>query len=167
MATFISETPLSKDHLSAIGRISVEWTLLEKAIALVVWELAGLREEQGHAVTTHIPTLTLIDMAKTLANEWLPNDPTEEKLKAHLGRIAYELRSKRNRAVHGLWGPAATEGCVALLETTARGVLKMKIGEEMTADDLLQVAADIDRARHELVSLFIEFRDARDRRYRA
>lgn len=151
--TFHSILAPNNHHLSAIGRVAVQWTFLEKSIETLVWELAPLKQPNAQAVTTHIPTLGLIDTAKALAHERLPATDLEKRLLVLLGHIGNNLRPKRNSVVHGIWGPTASADRIALLETTARGVVKFKVGEEMTAEDIWAVAAEVDQANYDLTQL--------------
>jgi hypothetical protein len=153
MPTFHSIIAPNHDHLSAIGRVVVQWTFLEKTIETLVWILAPLDQPRAQAVTTHLQTLALIDIANTLMHQHLPDADLQKQLKTQLQYISSQLRPRRNSVVHGLWGPTSTTDKIALLETTARGVLKFKVGEEMTANDIYQVAADIDEANFRLMNL--------------
>ena len=153
MVTFHSMLAANQNHLSAIGLVAVQWTFLERSIETLVWELAPLKQLNAQAVTTHISTLLLIDIANALAHERLNGTEFEQKLKTQLGHISNTLRPKRNSVVHGIWGPTASPDKIALLETTARGVVKFKVGEEMTAEDILTIAAEIDQANFELTHL--------------
>lgn len=153
MVTFHSLLAPNPDHLSAIGRVAIQWTLLEKSIETLVWELAPLKQPNAQAVTTRISTLLLIDTANALAHERLGGTGFEQRLKKLLGHISNTLRPKRNSVVHGIWGPTASQDKIVLLETTARGVIKFKVGEEMTAEDILAIAAEIDEAHFEFSQL--------------
>jgi hypothetical protein len=153
MPTFHSVIAPNRDHLFAIGRVVVQWTFLEKTIETLVWELAPLEQPFAQAVTTHLQTLGLIDIANTLAQQRLGDSELREQLRTHLAYISQQLRPRRNSVVHGLWGPTASVDKIALIETTARGTLKFKVGEEMTADDILQIAADIDAANFKLTNM--------------
>lgn len=112
-----------------------------------------MKQPRAQAVTTHISTLLLIDIAKALAHEILPGTDFETRLRRQLDHIANTLRPKRNSIVHGIWGPSGSADKIALIETTARGLLKFKVGEEMTAEDILAIAAEIDQANFELTKL--------------
>jgi hypothetical protein len=160
MPSFHSQIAPNNDHLAAIGRVAVQWTFLENTIEMLVWQLASLKQPLAQAVTTHIPTLTLIDIANSLAHRLIAESGLDAKLKGLLNHISQSLRPKRNSVVHGIWGPAPTPDKVVLMETTARGVLKFKFGEEMTAEDIMQIAADIDKANWQLTNLVFEISSA-------
>jgi hypothetical protein len=121
-----------------------------------VWELAHLKQPKAQAVTTHVSTLLLIDTARALAHEVLVGTEFEARLKSQLDYIANTLRPRRNSVVHGIWGPTGSAEKIAPLETTARGVVKFKVGEEMTAEDILVIAAEIDQAHFDLTNLAFE-----------
>ncbi|MEK7841972.1 MAG: hypothetical protein AAB197_04795 [Deltaproteobacteria bacterium] len=154
--TFHSIIAPTHDHLSAIGRVAVLWTFLEKNIESLVWELAPLKQLRAQAVTTHLSNTILIDISKSLAHEVLREKELEMRLQKQLDHINNTLRPKRNKVVHGIWGPTATADKIALIETTARGIVKFKVGEEMTVEDILKIAAEIDQAIFDLSTLTFE-----------
>lgn len=156
MTVFHSIIAPDSEHLAAIGRVAVQWTFVERSIEMLVWELAGLRQPHSQAVTTHLQTLALLNMAKTLLNQRFPGTPLEERLKVILNLVGSELRPKRNKVVHGVWGPTGTPDKISITETTARGVYKFKVGEEMSAQDILEIAAEIDKAHLQLIHLAFE-----------
>lgn len=149
--TFRSTLAANTDHLGAIGRVAVQWTFLEKSIEMLVWELAPLKQPNAQAVTTHISMSVLTNTAKALAHEALTG--TELEALSQLDHITNTLRPKRNSIIHGIWGPASSPNKIVLSETTARGVLKYKLGEEMAAEEILQIAAEIDQAHFDLIHL--------------
>ena len=156
MLTFHSILAPNPTHLSAMGRVTIQWTFLEKAIETLVWELAALRQPAAQAITTHTSLQQLIHTANALADQRLSNSALQQQLKKQLNHIYDFLRPKRNSVVHGIWGPTGSQDKIVLLETTARGVVKFKVGEEMTAEDILAIAAEIDQAHFELTSLNFE-----------
>lgn len=156
MATFHSLIAPNHNHLSAIGRVVVLWTFLEKTIETLVWKLASLQQPKAQAVTTHLQTLILIDTANSLARESLASTGLDKKLRQQLSYIVQKLRPKRNSIVHGIWAPTGTPDKVIISETTARGVLKFKVSEEMSVEDILQVASEIDEANFQLTNLAFE-----------
>ena len=95
-------------------------------------------------------------MAKSFINEALEEGDLKVRLKDHLNYITNILRPKRNKIIHGIWGPTASANKVALLETTARGEVKFRVGEEMSAHDFLEIAAEIDEAHFHLTQLTYE-----------
>lgn len=156
MITFHSIIAPNNSHLSSIGRVVVQWTFLEKTLELLVWELASLKQPKAQAVTTHLSNPILIDVARALSHEVLQGTDLETRLRTQLDYIANVLRPKRNNIVHGIWGPTATPVKISTVETTARGILKFKSGPDMTAEDILEIAAEIDKANFDLGTLVFE-----------
>lgn len=140
----------------AIGLVTVQWTHVEQLVEHLVWELGNLQQPSAQAITTHIAFNQLIDMANALAAERIGGTSLQERLKAQLNYITNQLRPIRNKMVHGVWGPSIVPGKVVLMETTARGVVKFKVGEELAPIDIRRVAADIDAAAWELGNLTFE-----------
>ncbi|MDO9468089.1 MAG: hypothetical protein Q7J36_12385 [Thiobacillus sp.] len=95
----------------------------------------------------------LTNTAKALAHEALTGTELEALLKSQLDHITNTLRPRRNSIIHGIWGPTSSPNKIVLSETTARGVLKYKLGEEMAAEEILQIAAEIDQAHFDLIHL--------------
>ncbi|NMF58361.1 hypothetical protein [Pseudanabaena yagii] len=160
MATFHSVIAPDHHHLAAIGRIVVLWTFVEHSIESLVWELANLKQPYAQSVTTHLQTLALIDMSKTLLNQHFAGTDLEERSKTLLNRIANQLRVKRNMVVHGIWSPTGTPEKISIMQTTARGILNFKVGEEMTSNDILDIAAEIDECLFQLTKLSFEVSNA-------
>jgi len=156
VATFRSILPPKPDHLRAIGLIAVQWTSLEKAIEMLVWELATLKQPKAQAVTTHLSNKTLIDIAKSLSREALKGTEFENRVIDQLDYIENILRPKRNSIIHGVWAPTAFTDKIVLFETTARGILKLKVGSDMTAEDILMIASEIDQRHFDLTTLTFE-----------
>ena len=130
MATFHSVIAPDHHHLAAIGRIVVQWTFVEHTIESLVWELADLKQPYAQAVTTHLQPNALISMAKTLINQHFAGTDLETKAK-QIFNIADNLRGKRNMVVHGIWAPTGTPEKISIIQTTARGVLNFRVGEDI------------------------------------
>jgi hypothetical protein len=159
MATFHSIIAPDDNHLAAIGRIVVQWTFVERSIEMLVWELADLKQPYAQAITTHLQPNALIAMAKTLINQHFAGTDLETQAK-QVFSIADNLRGKRNMVVHGIWAPTETPEKISIIQTTARGVLNFRVGEEMTSDDILDIAAEIDECHFKLSKLSFEISNA-------
>lgn len=153
MPTFHTIMAPTDEHLSAIGRVALQWNFVEKNLELLIWEMAPLIQPKAQAVTTHLSNQLLIDMAKSLVHEAIEDQTLKDTLRKHLDYISNDLRPKRNRIIHGIWGPTASADKIALLETTARGRVKFRVGDEMTANDILEIASEIDEANFQLSKL--------------
>ncbi len=58
---------LSDSHLKAIGLVAAEWSYTEVFLESLIWEVAGLDNERGYAMTTHVQSETRLFMLEALA----------------------------------------------------------------------------------------------------
>jgi hypothetical protein len=156
MHKFHSIFALSNEHLEAMGRIAVLWTNIERQLEFLIWQLSPLKQPLAQAVTTHLSTQITIDISKSLINELLESGELKNSFIEHLNYISNQLRKKRNDVIHGTWGPTNNTDKVSLMSVTARGEVKVKFGEEMSANDFLGIASEIDSAGFKLTKLTFE-----------
>src|SRR5712692_2151964 len=93
---------LSQNHLKAIGLVAAEWSYTEMCLEHLIWEMAGLDNQRGYAITTHVPSETRMHILETLADTRLPNDALKKKLKTTVADLRTP-RMERNNIVHALW----------------------------------------------------------------
>lgn len=93
---------LTNNHLKAIGLVAAEWAYVELYLEGFIWEIANIDDRRGHAITTHIPSETRINILETLADTRLINPAHKRELKVIVDRIR-KLRTARNNIVHSLW----------------------------------------------------------------
>jgi hypothetical protein len=93
--------PVSEKHACAIGRVAINWALVEGILAKIVIDLLSLNPEPGHASTAEVSIIQRIQLIKTLIgltgnkswiNEW-------GALENELG----DMRVMRNDVIHAEW----------------------------------------------------------------
>lgn len=114
MVSFHSIIAPKPAHLMSIGAVSAHWNLLDSAIALLIWEIAPLKQLRAQAVTTHLNEKMRMDILKSLAHEIFPDHPLEIELISQINYIANTLKPKRDKIVHGVWAPCSDPAKIGL-----------------------------------------------------
>jgi hypothetical protein len=132
----IAPALLSREHLVALGNLAAYWGWLEIAIEAAIWALLRVSNEKGAGVTTHLGTVTKLDILRTLArNRW---QDEKEAAPAALMRIAAEveqLRIKRNGFTHYWWEYAPRKSRPEGVKRAAKGHFKIT-REKVHASDI-------------------------------
>ncbi len=129
----ITESALGSAEIHAIGLVAAEWGYAESLLELLIWTLAGIDQNRGRSITTHIGSVTRCHIAATLANDNLTGEKVIETKERFLKIIADfdALRAKRNGIIHAIWMIAqpSEEGAEypipVALKITAKGQLKI------------------------------------------
>ena len=97
-----SSYELTPDEYSAIGRISVHISDLERALILFISELVGDNPYVGLAVTAGCTANTLINMLRALWSVRLSENKYTDDFDALLSSLV-KLADYRNRIIHSYW----------------------------------------------------------------
>jgi hypothetical protein len=142
------------NFLIAIGRVTVQWNLLEAMLEMMLGKLAGmdvLADARAKIMVNHMTWPLKIDIFGSICNELVDDYP---RLKGY--RSTLELLNKaqqgRNRIVHALWGYEG--GKVTINRATARGKLKVQM-EEISVEQIDAVFREINAANAALYNLVI------------
>lgn len=147
---------MTDEHLQSIGRVCVEWSLLEVSLTQIILNFINLPYNRAIAITTHLSERTRFDMAKTLADQIINGHPTEKALKKLCTHITEKVYGKRNAVVHGNWGASAHPGKTALMPVQAKGVLKVGPVRNLSPQDIEDIADEIRFNREALDQLRTE-----------
>lgn len=108
--------------LEGIGRIAVEWTILERELEELVRVAADVSIQTGRIVTLGMSARSRLQMARDLIQFHAYNDKLDEAFLGEidaLGKIVADgLGDRRNMVVHGLWD--TKEGDWHVLRTTGQ-----------------------------------------------
>lgn len=106
----LADYTISKNHLTAIGRVASLWSYTELFLEKLIWLVLGIDNEAGYCVTTHLNSETRIHILESLAKKRLPIPGLQKDLAKRVADIR-RLRAQRNTIVHALWiGGAAPSG---------------------------------------------------------
>lgn len=147
---------MTNEHLQAIGRVAVEWSVLEGSLTQIILNFINMPYNRAIAITTHLSERTRFDMAKTLADQTIKGHPSEKALKTLCTHITEKVYGKRNGIVHGHWGASPYPGKIALMPITAKGVLKVGPPRNLSAQDIEDIADEISLNREKLDQLRLE-----------
>jgi hypothetical protein len=161
MVTNPDRDSISDRHLRAIGKVILEWQILEAQIEAAVWTLLfvdywttspWLKEREGRAITTHLTTPLRLDMILSLAQTRL-HKSLRQSLKDCISRIR-PLMAERNTMTHAQW--SMTPKGILRQTYKARGKLKPAFdlvsveGIEALADRIQTESANLDLLIHQI-----------------
>lgn len=147
---------MTDQHLQAIGRVAVEWCLLEISLTQIILNFINMPYNRAVAITAHLSERTRFDMAKTLADQTINGHPAEKALKKLCTHITEKVYGKRNAIIHGHWGASSYPGKIALTSISAKGVLKFGPSKNIAPEDIEEIADEIEINRQKLDALRIE-----------
>ena len=144
---------IPEPYLTAIGKVCVNWGMLEKIMDLALAKLAGftLEDSRGAIVTTHMSWPQKMDVLEALVNALLLDYPYLAKFDK-TKPLLKKAQEGRNRIVHGQWGES--DGKIHKLRMTARGKLKASI-DLITIEQINAIAMDVGRAGAALLKLVL------------
>lgn len=88
--------------VAQIGRISVQWSILELQVEQAIWQLDGLTRKEGRLITAKENLDPRLKRLLKLANEKLRDQQLGE-IKTIIKDIKV-IAKRRNWAIHGLYG---------------------------------------------------------------
>jgi hypothetical protein len=123
MSAYIYNLPATPEQLQAIGMVATEWQRLESVIDAAIWNLAGLWEDVGLAITANLNVPTRLDMLRTLFHLQRGDGPANDQLSKYCHEIRHDLSRKRSEIVHAEW-VRGDHGSPMTFAVQARGKLK-------------------------------------------
>jgi hypothetical protein len=152
MSGYTYDLPATAEQREAIGMVASEWSYLESIVDAAIWNLAGINEETGRAVTTHVPLPTRFHMLESLFR-LRQGDAAADALRSDIETIRNTIMPQRNEIVHGLW-VLGDFGSPMIHTVKARGrVVQSKAGKP--AGKIREVAAAI-KGRSTALQNFLE-----------
>ena len=145
----------SAKHLQAIGRVVIEWSRLEWLVEDAVHRLAGLDDDTGRMLTTHMPLDKRFDALLSLVDAAYSDSSTLRALK-HINKdIRSEregkasLLAQRNWIIHSHWESLKDRKLAFVDLFRSRGRLKIR-REILRAEDVDQIAEKISAVSERL-----------------
>jgi hypothetical protein len=140
------DTDISDAQLQAIGKVAVNWSLLEFLINRVIADLLSITPKEGRIVVSAMNLRPRLDILRLLAelHDW--PEVELESLKKVTERID-KAREQHNLIVHGLW-VEDNAGCPYLVKYTGKKGRNRSSGEyvRMKIDDINTIAQEVASA---------------------
>ncbi len=134
------ELPPSDEHLRSIGRITVNFALLEEILSLCIRALMKSEQQVGHIITAGLSFKQKVALFSSLYRYKVHSTEEPAELKNLLSRVA-QAEEKRNATIHAIWGPGTTKETVTRVKTTAKRSSGLKLHfQEMSVQDLDEIA---------------------------
>jgi hypothetical protein len=140
-------TAVSEEFLVEIGRIVVNFALLERELFSLIHGLLKTSEETSRILTSELPFRTLLDLSASLVKQIHGVDEAE-RYKEVL-KIASGAEDERNLIVHSIWGINLGGNTIIRTKHTAKRRKGLHFNrEEYTKGKLIAVGQKISRAIH-------------------
>jgi hypothetical protein len=140
--------PEDQQVLAAIGKIALRHGQLDYALKMAVRSLAGITTREAIDATARQSSRELRDRVRRLARKRFGEGEVLVRLDAVLER-SRQATEKRNELLHGLWGTELDGGPVMRTHGHEFRAIPSTAEIEAAADDLAQVAKDLNFARLE------------------
>jgi hypothetical protein len=140
----------SAELCTAIGRVTVNFALLEHTISSFIWGFFS-HQRVGEIVTAELSFKAKVALLMSLHKHAIKDTDKNAQLEALL-KSALGLEGKRNTLTHSYWGTGGEDETATRLKTTA----KMSKGlqhqlEEMRVGDVEEIAAQIGELTFEIM----------------
>jgi hypothetical protein len=150
-------TDVGEKHLIALGKITVNFQLVEHHLAKLIWALLASDLEVARTVTAELSFRTLVAVASSLYRLRV-SKPASISAMEDVMRRACKAEEKRNTMIHSTWIAGDPSEDPGRLKSTA----KLKHGlkhhyEEVPVKDLERIATDLSEVAFDLVTLEMEF----------
>ena len=148
----LKATAVGDKSLIEIGRITVHFALLERALLDLTHRLLGLPQQRVRAITSELSFRNLQHLASSLLKERRP--ARSKELDEILKRVS-ACEDKRNVISHSLWGSGGfkSDGTQIIVRTkyTAKQKRGLKfVRQELTVEQLYEIAREISIAAYDV-----------------
>src|SRR4051812_48438761 len=105
-----SHSPVSDQHLRAIGAIIVNWSALEMMMELMILGLYDIGTDRGLVITSNLSFPSKITILQILSTRGAIKDPADVKLCGKLLERLKDAHIQRNTAAHSMWMGGRAQG---------------------------------------------------------
>ena len=134
---------VSEGVIKALGRLTVDFNMLEQVLAFRIWQLLGVNDQAvGRIATADLQYSLLVAKfyALCLQRNGQPESTELEELRSRLIAVGDE----RNRMIHSVWGGGQDSDSSIALKFTARGKKGLRTSfENFRPKDIEDVAEEI------------------------
>jgi hypothetical protein len=144
---------IPEDYLTAIGRVVVQWSLMEAMLEGLIWQSLRVRNDLGRTVTAQLQAMSKLDLL--CASLW----QTKPKLAGQMESVARYvnecLRGQRNAVAHGMWTAPMNRALpiASIIKFSAKGRLTTQERYFASPTELDDIATKIG----EVTAWLIEF----------
>lgn len=149
-------TPLSDNHYTLIGKITVHSTYIENLLASFISSMVRINDRTGMIITAELNIKQLTSILYSLYKEQNDDEAKCKELREVLNKVE-KSAAERNQIVHSVWG-AGVNGNVTKIKSTSKlskgfNIQFQPYTEKMLAEILLRV----DEAHTALVLSHVDY----------
>jgi hypothetical protein len=143
MKRFISSVSSKKEHLEAIGLITVNFAMLEREIQAGIEFLLGTDQLKAKIVTAELSFKNLLALFASLFRGLTATKEKISNLDVILKRLNI-VEEKRNIIIHSLWAVGDSDATITRIKTTSKQKNGLKHQfEQVTVEMLNEIAEEI------------------------
>jgi hypothetical protein len=143
---FEDQDLVPEPYLTAIGKVVVNWCMLEAVTDVAIAKLAAFdfHDPRGVIVTVHMTWPQKMDVLEALVHALETDHPHLTAKFAATKPLLTLAQKGRNRVVHGQWANHPEQGIVKL-RLSARGKLKFGL-EPISLGEIKAISLDVGNA---------------------
>lgn len=139
--------------LESIGRMTVDFAMLEHSLSFFIWQLMGYKQFVGQAVTAQLSFRQLIDIFASLFRLCIGNNTKLKEIVRSLNHAA----KRRNQIVHSFWGAGGKQGLSMRFKITAKAKNGLQHqSEKVTVEDIQKFAEEIESLSYKMTCLMVK-----------
>ena len=131
-----SPSPVSDEHLRAIGAIVVNWSALELVMELMILSLYEIEIRRGLILTSNLSFQNKLTILRVLATHGAIKDKVEARACNSLLDRIDKAHIKRNIVAHGWWAAGKVQGLAKRMAIHVRGRRLSTTSEQVPLSDL-------------------------------
>ncbi len=139
------QVTLPNSFLVAIGKVCVQWSMLEYVVEMVITKLIDMDiwDQRSKILFTHMSWPQKTDILGALTNALKADYPRLQGYEESVVPLLKKAQNCRNQVIHGFYG--IEDGKVQRMRATARGKLKLEM-EDITVAQIEAGLKDIHTA---------------------
>ena len=145
---------LTKEHLVAIGKITLEFAFVDLTLNVSLWNLIGIKQQMGEMITTSLSFAQKRDLFRAL---YLYKYKPDGKKLSDLGKLVKRIEragTDRNSITHSLW--MSRENQKPFTISRIKSTVKRKSGferkiEDVSAEDLEKIADSFNELANDIL----------------
>lgn len=149
---------MTEDHLKQLGRINVNFSVLEIHLLLLTWGLISEKQAIGKAITSGMTFNSISNIFSSLCKVVIDNPVVLREFEETIIRVN-EINVRRNQIIHSYWITEVESKNISRLKFKADGFKGLKqTVESISAEDIKKIADDIGAMVKELMDLGLKYK---------
>lgn len=151
-----STAPISEAHLQLIGSVVAVWSAIEMNMEITICGLYDINTDRGLVLTSNIGFQSRVSLLRILGKRGgIKDSVLAEQFLKLLTRIEAGY-AERNTVAHGVWMGTPDPQIARRMSIRAKGDRLRCIDEQVSVEQLVEVAERLDDLRRDFVALTLK-----------